>query len=152
MMNRIELVGRLTRDPEVRNTTSGMTVASFTLAVERDFVSNGTKETDFIDCVAWRNSGEYAAKYFKKGNLVAVTGRLQIKSWEDKNGNKRNSPEVVVDSLYSLGSKSDNSNTEQSSPAPKNAQSNTRKNSQPANAKPASDFVPVEDDEVPLPF
>lgn len=152
MMNRIELIGRLTRDPEVRNTTSGMTVASFSLAVERDFASNGAKETDFINCVAWRNPGEYAAKYFKKGSLVAVAGRLQIKNWEDKDGNKRSTPEVVVDNLYSLGSKSDNSNTEQPAPAPKNAQSSTRKNSQPVNAKPASDFVPVEDDEVPLPF
>ena len=152
MMNRIELIGRLTRDTEVRNTTSGMTVASFTLAVERDFASNGAKETDFINCVAWRNPGEYAAKYFKKGNLVAVAGRLQINNWEDKDGNKRSAPEVVADNLYSIGSKSDNNNTEQSAPAPKNAQSNTRKNSQPVNAKPASDFVPVEDDEVPLPF
>lgn len=152
MMNRIELIGRLTRDPEVRNTTSGMTVASFSLAVERDFASNGAKETDFINCVAWRNPGEYAAKYFKKGSLVAVAGRLQIKNWEDKDGNKRSTPEVVVDSLYSLGTKSDNSNTEQPTPTPRNAQSSNRKNSQPANAKPASDFVPVEDDEVPLPF
>lgn len=152
MMNRIELIGRLTRDPEVRNTTSGMTVASFSLAVERDFASNGAKETDFINCVAWRNPGEYAAKYFKKGSLVAVAGRLQIKNWEDKDRNKRSTPEVVVDNLYSLGSKSDNSNTEKSAPTPKNAQSSNRKNSQPVNAKPASDFVPVEDDEVPLPF
>ena len=152
MMNRIELIGRLTKDPDVRNTTSGATVTSFTLAVERDFASNGEKKTDFINCTAWRSSAEYASKYFKKGNLVAVVGRLQIENWEDKDGNKRSAPEVVVDNLYSLGSKSDNSNTEQSAPAPKNVQSNTRKNSQPVNAKPASDFVPVEDDDVPLPF
>lgn len=152
MMNQIELVGRLTRDPEVKNTTSGTTVASFTLAVERDFASNGVKETDFINCVAWRNPGEYAAKYFKKGSLVAVTGRLQIRNWEDKDKNKRSTTEVVVNSLYSLGSKSDNGNTEQSAPAPKNAQSNTYKSSKPVNNKPTSDFVPVEDDEVPLPF
>lgn len=152
MMNQIELVGRLTRDPEVKNTTSGMTVASFTLAVERDFASNGVKETDFINCVAWRNPGEYAAKYFKKGSLVAVIGRLQIRNWEDKDKNKRSTTEVVVNSLYSLGSKSDNGNTEQSAPAPKNTQSNTYKSSKPVNNKPASDFVPVEDDEVPLPF
>ena len=107
MLNHITLMGRLTRDPELRYTGSGTAVASFSLAVERDFVSRdgGERQTDFIDCVAWRQTGEFVSKYFAKGNMAAVSGRLQIRDWNDKEGNKRRSAEVVVDNVYFCESK-----------------------------------------------
>ena len=107
MLNHITLMGRLTRDPELRYTSSGTAVASFALAVERDFVSRdgGERQTDFIDCVAWRQTGEFVSKYFAKGNMAAVSGRLQIRDWNDKDGNKRRSAEVVVDNVYFCESK-----------------------------------------------
>ena len=102
MLNKIELMGRMTRDPELRTTPAGVSVASFTIAVDRDFSGGEGKEkqTDFIDCVAWRKTGEFAAKYFKKGNLTVLTGSLQIRDWTDKDGNKRRSAEVIVDNMY----------------------------------------------------
>jgi len=100
MLNHIVIIGRLTRDPEMRRTGSNIAVASFTVAVERDFAQGGQKETDFIDCVAWRQTGEFVSKYFKKGNMIVVSGRLQIRSWNDKDGNKRRSAEVVADNCY----------------------------------------------------
>lgn len=102
MLNCITIMGRLTRDPELRRTDSGIPVASFTVAVDRDFSNNqsGEKETDFIDCVAWRGTGEFVDKYFNKGSMIVVSGRLQIRSWTDKEGNKRRSAEVVADNVY----------------------------------------------------
>ena len=102
MLNQIVIMGRLTRDPELRYTQSGTPVASFTLAVDRDFADkeNGERQTDFIDCVAWRQSGEFVTKYFQKGSMAIIKGRLQIRDWEDKDGNKRRSAEVVADSVY----------------------------------------------------
>ena len=102
MLNHITIMGRLTRDPELRRTGSGIAVASFTLAVDRDFGKNenGEKETDFIDCVAWRQTGEFVSKYFAKGSMIVVSGRLQIRSWNDKDGNKRRTAEVVADNVY----------------------------------------------------
>ena len=103
MLNHIVLMGRLTRDPELRRTGSGIAVASFSLAVDRDFGSsanNGEKETDFIDIVAWRNTAEFVSKYFTKGRMAVVSGRLQIRNWTDKEGNKRRSAEVVADNVY----------------------------------------------------
>lgn len=103
MLNKIVLMGRLTHDPELRRTGSGIAVASFSLAVDRDFGSsanNGEKETDFIDVVAWRNTAEFVSKYFAKGRMAVVAGRLQIRPWTDKEGNKRRSAEVVADSVY----------------------------------------------------
>lgn len=106
MLNRIDLMGRLVRDPELRRTQNGTAVTSFTLAVERDFKSeNGEKETDFIDCVAWRNTAEFVANYFAKGRMAAVSGRLQLRAWTDKEGNKRRSAEVLVDNAYFADSK-----------------------------------------------
>ena len=100
-LNRITIMGRLTRDPELRRTQSGAPVTSFTMAVDRDFKSqSGDKETDFIDVVAWRNTAEFAAKYFTKGRMVIASGRLQIRDWQDNNGNKRRSAEVIADSIY----------------------------------------------------
>ena len=101
MLNHIVLMGRLTRDPELRRTGSGIAVASFTLAVDRDFKSqNGEKECDFIDIVAWRSTGEFVSKYFTKGSMAAVSGRLQIREWTDREGGKRTTAEVVADNVY----------------------------------------------------
>lgn len=109
MLNKIVLMGRLTRDPELRHTQSGTAVTSFTLAVDRDFKdkATGEKQTDFIDIVAWRVTGEFVAKYFTKGRMAVVEGRLQIRPWEDKDGNKRRSAEVVADNVYFGDSKKD---------------------------------------------
>ena len=101
MLNKIFIMGRLTRDPELRRTQSGTAVTSFSLAVDRDFKSQtGEKETDFIDVVAWRSTAEFVAKYFTKGRMAVVSGRLQIRNWTDKEGNKRRSAEVVADNVY----------------------------------------------------
>ena len=108
MLNRIVIMGRLTRDPELRRTQNGTAVASFSLAVDRDFKNqNGEKETDFIDVVAWRNSAEFVSRYFTKGRMAVVEGRLQIRPWEDRQGNKRRSAEVVADNVYFGDSKKD---------------------------------------------
>ena len=101
MLNKIILMGRLTRDPELRRTGSGTAVTSFSLAVDRDFKSqSGEKETDFIDVVAWRNTAEFVSTYFTKGRMAIVEGRLQIRDWTDKDGGKRRSAEVVADNVY----------------------------------------------------
>ena len=100
MLNHITIMGRLTRDPELRRTGGGIAVTSFTVAVDRDFSSKDEKETDFIDCVAWRSTGEFVNKYFSKGSMILVSGRLQIRAWTDKDGNKRRSAEVVADNVY----------------------------------------------------
>ena len=101
MLNRIILMGRLTRDPELRRTQSGTAVTSFSLAVDRDFKSqSGEKETDFIDIVAWRNTAEFVSKYFAKGRMAVAEGRLQIRDWTDREGGKRRSAEVVADNVY----------------------------------------------------
>ena len=108
MLNKIFIMGRLTRDPELRRTQSGTPVTSFSLAVDRDFKSqSGEKETDFIDVVAWRSTAEFAAKYFTKGRMAIVEGRLQIRPWTDKDGNNRRSAEVVADNIYFGDSKRD---------------------------------------------
>ena len=108
MLNKIFIMGRLTRDPELRRTQSGTPVTSFSLAVDRDFKSqSGEKETDFIDVVAWRSTAEFVAKYFTKGRMAIVEGRLQIRPWTDKDGNNRRSAEVVADNIYFGDSKRD---------------------------------------------
>lgn len=109
MLNHITIMGRLTKDPELRRTGSGVAVTSFTVAVDRDIANKetGDRETDFIDCVAWRGAGEFVDKYFKKGSIAVVSGRLQIRSWTDKDGNKRRTAEVVADNVYFGDSKKD---------------------------------------------
>lgn len=154
MLNHIVLMGRLTRDPELRHTGNGTAVASFSLAVDRDFKSqNGEKETDFIDIVAWRNTAEFVSKYFSKGRMAVVSGRLQIRNWEDKEGNKRRSAEVVADNIYFGDSKRDSSSSGgsyseygggYSAPAPASSFS--------APAPAASEFSMLEDDDSDLPF
>ncbi len=154
MLNHIVLMGRLTRDPELRRTGSGIAVATFTVAVDRDFGSRetGEKETDFIDIVAWRNTAEFVSKYFTKGRMAVVSGRLQIRNWTDKEGNKRRSAEVVADNVYFGDSKRDsegyNAGADRggySSPAPSAGYA------APASA-PVSDFAMLEDDDAQLPF
>lgn len=102
MLNKCVLMGRLTRDPELRHTGNGTAVASFSIAVERDFrdKASGQKTTDFIDIVAWRQTGEFVCKYFTKGRMAIVEGRLQMRNWEDRDGNKRRSAEIVAENVY----------------------------------------------------
>ena len=153
MLNRIVIMGRLTRDPELRRTGSGIAVAGFTVAVDRDFGGRdgGEKETDFIDCVAWRSAGEFVSKYFTKGSMIVVSGRLQIRGWTDKDGNKRRTAEVVADNVYFGGSKrsGDGNSYGGNSYGNDNFGSNTY--AAPASA-PASDFAMLDDDDAHLPF
>ncbi len=109
MLNRIIVMGRLGRDPELRHTQTGIPVASFTLAVDRDFKDKATGErsTDWIDVVAWRSTGEFAARYLSKGRMAVVEGRLQMRDWTDKQGNRRTSAEVVAENVYFGDSKRD---------------------------------------------
>ena len=152
-LNVIVIQGRLTRDPELRRTGSGLAVASFSVAVDRDWPSKetGEKETDFIDCVAWRQTGEFVSKYFQKGSLIVVSGRLQIRTWTDKDSNKRKTAEIVADNVYFGGSKKESSST--------NTNANTYStpnyggyNPYAASAAPASDFALFDDDDAVLPF
>ena len=165
MLNHITIMGRLTRDPELRRTGTGIAVTSFTVAVDRDFGKNenGEKETDFIDCVAWRSTGEFISKYFTKGSMIVVSGRLQVRSWTDKEGNKRRTAEVVADNCYFGESRRSNEggaysggnqyggnqyggNSYGGGYAPQ-----APAYSAPASA-PASDFAMLDDDDAQLPF
>ena len=120
MLNRIIIMGRLVRDPELRTTQSGVSVTSFTLAVDRDFKNrdSGEKSTDFIDVVAWRQTAEFICKYFGKGRMAVVEGRLQIRDWKDRDGNNRRSAEVVADNVYFADSKRDSAGGSDSYGAP----------------------------------
>ena len=119
MLNRIIIMGRLVRDPELRTTQSGIPVTSFTLAVDRDFKSreSGEKSTDFIDVVAWRQTAEFVCKYFTKGRMAVAEGRLQIREWKDRDGNNRRTAEVVADNVYFGDSKRDGGDSYGSAPA-----------------------------------
>ena len=159
MLNHITIMGRLVRDPELRRTGSGVAVASFTVAVDRDFGGRdgGEKETDFIDCVAWRQTGEFVSKYFTKGRMAVVSGRLQIRSWTDKDGNKRRTAEVVADNVYFGDSKRDGDggsafggNTYGGYSAPAAPAAGFGGYSAPASS--ASDFAMLDDDDAQLPF
>ena len=150
MLNHITIMGRLTRDPELRRTGSGVAVASFTLAVDRDYSpkDGSERETDFIDCVAWRQTGEFVSKYFTKGRMAVVSGRLQIRSWTDKDGNKRRTAEIVADNVYFGDSKRDGDNGNAyaaSAPAADFGSYSTA-------SAPASDFAMLDDDDAQLPF
>ena len=117
MLNHIVIMGRLTRDPELRRTGSGIAIASFSVAVERDYPSKdtGEREVDFINCVAWRQNGEFVNKYFQKGSMIVVSGRLQIRNWTDDNGNKRSTAEIVAENVYFGESKKKESDAAQPS-------------------------------------
>ena len=174
MLNHIVIMGRLTRDPELRRTGTGIAVASFSVAVDRDFGGRdgGERETDFIDCVAWRTTGEFVSKYFTKGSMIVVSGRLQIRGWTDKDGNKRRTAEVVADNVYfgeskrsaeggsayggnTYGGNSYGSNSYSAPAAPSYGSAPTPNYGggygAPASA-PASDFAMLEDDDAQLPF
>jgi len=159
MLNHIVIMGRLTRDPELRRTGTGVAVASFSLAVDRDFSprDGGERETDFIDCVAWRQTGEFVSKYFTKGSRAVGSGRLQIRGWTDKDGNKRRSAEVVADNVYFGESKrsSDSGNAYGGNAYGGNPYGQSAGAfggyAAPASA-PASDFAMLEDDDAQLPF
>ena len=149
MLNHIVIMGRLTRDPELRRTGSGVAVASFTLAVDRDFSpkDGSDRETDFIDCVAWRQTGEFVSKYFTKGRMAVVSGRLQIRNWNDKDGNKRRTAEIVADNVYFGDSKRDGDGGYASAPA-----SNSFGGYSAPEPSGASDFGMLDDDDAQLPF
>ena len=141
MLNKIIIMGRLTRDPELRRTGSGTAVTSFSLACDRDFKSqSGDKETDFIEVVAWKNTAEFVSKYFSKGRMAVVDGRLQIRDWTDKDGGKRRSAEVVADNVYFADSKRSESND------------NQKENFNALSGRLSDDFVPISEEDGEIPF
>ena len=141
MLNKIIIMGRLTRDPELRRTGSGTSVTSFSLACDRDFKSqSGDKETDFIDVVAWKNTAEFVSKYFSKGRMAVVDGRLQIRDWTDKAGNRRTTAEVVADNVYFADSKRSESND------------NQKENFNALSGRVSDDFVPISEEDGEIPF
>ena len=141
MLNKIIIMGRLTHDPELRRTGSGTAVTSFSLACDRDFKSqSGEKETDFIEVVAWKNTAEFVSKYFSKGRMAVVEGRLQIRDWTDKAGNKRTTAEVVADNVYFADSKRSESND------------NQKENFNALSGRVSDDFVPASEEDGELPF
>ena len=161
MLNHITIMGRLTRDPELRRTGSGVPVASFRVAVDRDFSGKdgGEKETDFIDCVAWRQTGEFASKYFQKGSTAIVSGRLQIRNYTDKEGNKRRAAEVVAENVYFGDSKKSSegnptSHTQNFSQTSNNPYAETEAMLAKYSAHGANEsaFAMLEDDDGQLPF
>ena len=157
MLNRIILMGRLTRDPELRRTGSGTAVTSFSLAVDRDFKSqSGEKETDFIDIVAWRNTAEFVSKYFTKGRMAVVEGRLQIRDWTDKDGGKRRSAEVVADNVYFGDSRRDSDGSSGGNYANNSYGGNNGGYSAPAGGYAApvggSGFSEIDEEDGDLPF
>ena len=141
MLNKVVLMGRLTKDPELRRTGSGTAVTSFSLACDRDFKSqSGDKETDFIDVVAWKNTAEFVSKYFSKGRMAVVEGRLQIRDWTDKDGGKRRSAEVVAENVYFADSKRSESND------------NQKENFNALSGRVSDDFVPASEEDGYIPF
>ena len=157
MLNHIVLMGRLTRDPELRRTGSGVAVASFSIAVDRDFGSRdgGEKQTDFIDCVAWRQTAEFVSKYFTKGRMAVVSGRLQIRDWTDREGGKRRSAEVVVDNVYFGDSRRDNNDSGNygGNSYGSSYGDSSRSYSAPASSAPsANTFAELDDGDGELPF
>ena len=156
MLNHIVIMGRLTRDPELRRTEFGYAVASFSVAVSRDYINgHGERDVDFINCVAWRQKGEFVSKYFQKGSMIVVSGRLQMRTWTDDNGNKRTTYEIVAEDVYFGESKKSGSDGQHMEST--NQYTNVSFYS-PFNAngiKPAvsaSEFSMLDDDDAQLPF
>ena len=149
MLNHITIMGRLVRDPELRRTGSGIAVASFTVAVDRDFAdkSSGEKETDFIECVAWRQLGEFVSKHFTKGRMIVVSGRLQVRKWKNKDGENRYTTEVLAENCYFGDSKKESSGN-----APDYAPDNCYGQYAGGYSAPASDYAMLDDDDAQLPF
>ena len=151
MLNHITIMGRLTRDPELRYTQSQVPVASFTVAVDRDFGGRdgGDKQTDFINCVAWRQTAEFVSKYFRRGSMAVVSGRLQIRQYQDREGNNRTAAEVVTDNIYFGESKRDGDTA--SSPRPSSSYSSNNAQSG-GNSYSGSAFTDLSEDDGELPF
>ena len=149
MLNHITIMGRLVRDPELRRTGSGVAVTNFCVAVDRDYVAKdgGERKTDFINCFAWRGTGEFIAKYFTKGRMIVVDGRLEMRDWTDKDGNKRTSAEINVDNAYFGDSRRDGDGGSYAQAAPAQSYGGY---SAPTPA--ASDFAMLDDDDAQLPF
>ena len=149
MLNHITIMGRLTRDPELRRTGTGVGVASFRVAVDRDYApkDGGERKTDFIDCVAWRQTGEFISKYFTKGRMIVVEGRLEMRDWTDKDGNKRTSAEINVEKAHFGDSRRDGDGGSYAQAAPAQSYGGY---SAPTPA--ASDFAMLDDDDAQLPF
>ena len=154
MLNHITIMGRLVRDPELRRTGSGVAVASFCVAVDRDFApkDGGERKTDFINCVAWRQTGEFISKYFTKGRMIVVDGRLEMRDWTDREGNKRTSAEINVDNAYFGDSKRDGDNSGSFGGNTYSAPNAGGFGGYSAPAAPASDFAMLDDDDAQLPF
>ena len=154
MLNHIVIMGRLTRDPEVRYTQSQLPVASFTVAVDRDYSGRdgGERQTDFIDCVAWRQTAEFVGKYFKKGSMAVVSGRLQIRDWTDREGGKRRSAEIVVDNIYFGESKRDSSNSGSYNANSYGSQPTYSNDSASKDSAPTGGFAELDDGDGELPF
>ena len=154
MLNHITIMGRLTRDPELRRTGSGIAVASFRVAVDRDYApkDGGERKTDFIDCVAWRQTGEFISKYFTKGRMIVVDGRLEMRDWTDKDGNKRTSAEIIVENAYFGDSKREGDSNASYGAGSYSAPVAPTYGSYSAPAAPASDFAMLSDDDAQLPF
>lgn len=150
MLNKIVIMGRLVRDPDLRRTQAGTAVAAFTLAVERDFkdAATGERTADFIDCVAWRQTGEFVSRYFSKGRMAVAEGRLQLRDWVDRDGNKRRSAEVVVEQMYFGDSKSEGGQ-KSGQPVPKEAGYQAAYSS---TGREADEFRELQDDDGELPF
>ena len=160
MLNHIDIMGRLTRDPELRTTQAGVSVTSFTVAVDRDFGGRdgGERQTDFIDCVAWRQTGEFVSKYFHKGSMIVVSGRLQSRKWQDRDGNNRTSWEINVDNVYFGESRRDGEANRSDSYSYSNSNNSYGGNSgysggnSYSSAPAASAFAELGDDDGELPF
>ena len=154
MLNHIVIMGRLTRAPEVRYTQSQLPVASFTVAVDRDFGGRdgGEKQTDFINCVAWRQTAEFVSKYFHKGSMAVVSGRLQIRQYQDREGNNRTAAEIVVDNIYFGESKRDSSNSGSYNANSYGSQPTYNSSSAPASSAPTGGFAEMDDGDGELPF
>ena len=141
MLNKVVLMGRLTKDPELRRTGSGTAVTSFSLACDRDFKSqSGEKETDFVEVVAWKNTAEFVSKYFSKGRMAVVEGRLQIRNWTDKAGSKRTTAEIIADNVYFADSKRSESND------------NQKENFNALSGRVSDDFAPISEEGGEIPF
>ena len=157
MLNHIVIMGRLTRDPELRYTQSNTPVASFTVAVDRDFGGRdgGEKQTDFIDCSAWRQTGEFVSQYFRKGSMIVVSGRLQSRKWQDRDGNNRTNWEVSADNVYFGESRRRDEDSRDSYGGNNYSANNYGGNSgdsRPASAPAPSAFADLGDDDGELPF
>ena len=153
MLNHIVIMGRLTRDPELRTTQAGVSVTSFTVAVDRDFGGRdgGERQTDFIDCVAWRSTGEFVSKYFHKGSMIVVSGRLQSRKWQDRDGNNRTSWEINADNVYFGESRRDGDSSRDS--YSNNTYSGSYDSGRSSAPAPASNtFVELDDGDGELPF